>query len=479
MRRGVLLLLEFFLACQIGLLWSQPDLNNIGRIDNNRFVLTIDLRWDLSKIEEIARSFDIDSSIIQAIRRSRFESLSDSVWTVVSEGDNLVVLSRPVARIEYKVQGPHEFILLDDPELLPPPPPPLPEVVCGANDPGLLTVFESDSGYTTFLLKGYRKARRVILSGSFNQWSTLSMEMSRIGEAWVYRIKLPAGKYLYKFIVDGKWLSDPGNRNKERDGHGGFNSVYYKSNYLFRLDGYKKAKKVVVTGSFNGWNRREFQMIRTPDGWALPLFLRDGTWAYKFIVDQEWITDPSNPDLRHDGFGNANSFISLGDPYIFFLAGFTDASRVILSGSFNNWDHNELVMQKQDYGWLLPVVLIPGNHEYKFIVDGKWITDPANPLTTGHGDFMNSLITIKPNYEFHLAGFDFAETVIVTGTFNNWNTKEYKMIRNESGWYFPIWLKPGKYLYKFFIDGQWYIDPGNEWWEENEFGTGNSVLWVE
>jgi hypothetical protein len=29
------------------------------------------------------------------------------------------------------------------------------------------------------------------------------------------------------------------------------------------------------------------------------------------------------------------------------------------------------------------------------------------------------------------------------------------------------------------VDGKWMIDPANDLWEDNEFGTGNSVLWIE
>jgi hypothetical protein len=38
-------------------------------------------------------------------------------------------------------------------------------------------------------------------------------------------MKLEPGKYFYKFIVDGDWITDPGNQNAEDDGHGNINSV--------------------------------------------------------------------------------------------------------------------------------------------------------------------------------------------------------------------------------------------------------------
>jgi len=40
-------------------------------------------------------------------------------------------------------------------------------------------------------------------------------------------------------------------------------------------------------------------------------------------------------------------------------------------------------------------------------------------------------------------------------------------------------LNPGKYTYKFFVDGQWMIDPANDEWESNWEGRENSVLWID
>jgi 1,4-alpha-glucan branching enzyme len=69
--------------------------------------------------------------------------------------------------------------------------------------------------------------------------------------------------------------------------------------------------------------------------------------------------------------------------------------------------------------------------------------------------------------------------VIVTGSFNGWNRSSYRMVRRNERWELPIRLAPGKNTYKFIVDGKWILDPGNELWEENEEGTGNSVLWLE
>jgi len=51
--------------------------------------------------------------------------------------------------------------------------------------------------------------------------------------------------------------------------------------------------------------------------------------------------------------------------------------------------------------------------------------------------------------------------------------------RTADGWELTLHLDKGKHLYKLVVDGKWILDPGNATWEQNEYETGNSVLWVE
>lgn len=72
------------------------------------------------------------------------------------------------------------------------------------------------------------------------------------------------------------------------------------------------------------------------------------------------------------------------------------------------------------------------------------------------------------------------EKVSLTGisSFNNWNSEGYRMVKKEGKWTFPVYLAPGKCLYKYIADGKWIPDPDNKQCEENESGIGNSVLWI-
>ena len=72
-----------------------------------------------------------------------------------------------------------------------------------------------------------------------------------------------------------------------------------------------------------------------------------------------------------------------------------------------------------------------------------------------------------------------AECVAVAGTFNDWNTEKHLLQRGKKGvWTTAITLMPGRYEFKFIIDGEWVIDQSSEQKSDNPFGTQNSVLHV-
>jgi 1,4-alpha-glucan branching enzyme len=80
------------------------------------------------------------------------------------------------------------------------------------------------------------------------------------------------------------------------------------------------------------------------------------------------------------------------------LKGYADASIVALAGSFNNWNQSEFIFGKEGDEWVCRIDLEPGKHAYKFIVDGNWLLDPANP-NTEDDDYgvKNSVIMVTKN----------------------------------------------------------------------------------
>jgi AMP-activated protein kinase-like protein len=65
----------------------------------------------------------------------------------------------------------------------------------------------------------------------------------------------------------------------------------------------------------------------------------------------------------------------------FRLKGYPEASIVALAGSFNNWNQTQFIFGREGDEWVCRIDLEPGKHAYKFIVDGNWLLDPANPNT--------------------------------------------------------------------------------------------------
>ncbi|HUR31807.1 MAG TPA: glycogen-binding domain-containing protein, partial [Saprospiraceae bacterium] len=99
---------------------------------------------------------------------------------------------------------------------------------------------------------------------------------------------------------------------KENNGneHGTLNSVLYVTTPVdFTLEGFPKAKSVMLTGSFVDWNERKIKMVLVDGVWRSTLQLAGGKHHYKFIIDGQWHTDPSNPIVEDDGYGNLNSVL--------------------------------------------------------------------------------------------------------------------------------------------------------------------------
>lgn len=64
----------------------------------------------------------------------------------------------------------------------------------------------------------------------------------------------------------------------------------------------------------------------------------------------------------------------------FIFNSYPEAGRVFLAGDFNGWDPADRRMtRRKDGTFRARVMLAPGRYEYKFVADGKWLTDPDAP----------------------------------------------------------------------------------------------------
>jgi 1,4-alpha-glucan branching enzyme len=64
------------------------------------------------------------------------------------------------------------------------------------------------------------------------------------------------------------------------------------------------------------------------------------------------------------------------------------------------------------------------------------------------------------------------------GDFNHWKMNdESRLSRLEDGkWEKTLGLTPGRYKYKFVVDGEWTLDAQNNEREQNSFGTFDSII---
>jgi len=73
-----------------------------------------------------------------------------------------------------------------------------------------------------------------------------------------------------------------------------------------------------------------------------------------------------------------------------------------------------------------------------------------------------------------------AKKVNLAGSFNKWNLKKISAKTDKKGnWSASVRLKPGRYEYKFLLDGVWVNDPHCPSSVTNAFGTQNSVIEVK
>ena len=72
-----------------------------------------------------------------------------------------------------------------------------------------------------------------------------------------------------------------------------------------------------------------------------------------------------------------------------------EAKSVAVAGSFNNWSTKKTPLRKEGESWITTLELPRGLYEYRFVVDGNWLSDPnakqsiANPFGT-----INSVLTL-------------------------------------------------------------------------------------
>jgi 1,4-alpha-glucan branching enzyme len=70
-----------------------------------------------------------------------------------------------------------------------------------------------------------------------------------------------------------------------------------------------------------------------------------------------------------------------------------------------------------------------------------------------------------------------AKSVTVAGNFNDWDPARTPLRKGARGnWKTTVWLPPGRYEYRFVVDGVWTDDPKAGHSVPNGFGAANAVV---
>lgn len=163
-------------------------------------------------------------------------------------------------------------------------------------------------------------ATNVSVAGLFNEWNSSTHPMhKRSDDGWWYtEVNVFPFGYKYKYVVDGDWILDPINEKSTKDSNAGYTDSSFKPDVRTpdkrpvrtpsRADAFKtvaftyaspEAGSVSVAGEFNGWNTRSLELIKGQDGtWSNSTIIRPGEYGYKLVVDNVWMLDPANPEVR-------------------------------------------------------------------------------------------------------------------------------------------------------------------------------------
>ena len=88
-------------------------------------------------------------------------------------------------------------------------------------------------------------------------------------------------------------------------------SITKSSPIQFKLNA-PQAKKVTLAGSFNNWDARSLSAKKDSRGnWSVKATLKPGRYEYKFVVDGNWMNDPSCSACVPNGLGSHNCVVEI------------------------------------------------------------------------------------------------------------------------------------------------------------------------
>ena len=103
---------------------------------------------------------------------------------------------------------------------------------------------------------------------------------------------------------------------------------------------------------------------------------------------------------------------------------------------------------------------------------------PARSVTTKSAPAKRRVASLQPKRRRIIFSFSApeAQNVSLVGNFNNWDYTKTMKKDKDGLWTSRVDLEPGKYEYRFLVDGEWRNDPNCQTTQPNSFGTHNCIL---
>lgn len=155
------------------------------------------------------------------------------------------------------------------------------------------------------------------------------------------------------------------------------------------------------------------------------------------------------------------------------------SDKVLLAGSFNNWE-NKISLRRNDHGIFYTFLTLPlkaGEYTYRYQVNGVWMNDEQQPLfkidqnlervsyfalpkdilfTVNH----SPELTPSGKYRFYLKDKGYQQVSLISDQ-NNWNPDYTPLVLDNGYWYVDIDIGRKKLLYAYWVDGKKIFDPLN------------------
>ena len=352
------------------------------------------------------------------------------------------------------------------------------------------------NGKVTFTYNG--SASKVLLAGSFNSWSGVSMTKS--GTTFTYTYELAPGKYEYKFVADGSWINDPRNPQTtgsdnnnyvivpgmtatsvsvvkgtacalpaelsyvDANGNSSLCAVTYSSSSSYAT---VSGNTVTVSNSYTGSTLDITATNAQGETCTVTLNIVTGTTSatnvklhfinstgWNGVAAHTWITQGTTstglttwPGVTVDR--DADGFFTLELNQIF-TAG---QGLGVLFHNNNGAQTADITISASDIAngsverWIQPSITADSEGKY-----------PVTVTTTRDAQFI-SVEKSGNQVTFRYKGS--GTNVYLAGSFNNWSTSANKMTKSGGVFSTTVTLSPGVYEYKFVVDGEWITDPYN------------------